>query len=275
MPNRTVIITGANRGLGYQTALSLAKNGFEIIMACRNIQASKQAQSELIQISNNVNIHLLELDISNSNSIKAFVTLFHQKFKKINILINNAGIISRYQQKTIDGFDLVIGTNYLGLYLLTKLLLPYFESNADNRIINFTSSIYPMGKYNFSKINSYKWIKAYAVSKYLILLFTFKLAEYLQPRNITVNAVDPGIVRTKIMFTNKWYDSIINFILIPFYVNPDVGSKTISFLATSTDIKGITGQCFYKSKIKNIPKRFKNKKLIESLFQQTDKLLDI
>jgi retinol dehydrogenase-14 len=275
MTGKIIIITGANRGIGYQAALTLARQGHTIVMACRNLDASKQAQDELKKESANADIHLLKLDLGDIGSIMSFAGEFGSRFKKLDVLVNNAGIASQEKKKTKDGYGLVVGTNYLGPYLLTKLLLPYFKDGSDNRIVNLVSSIYPMGRYRLEKINEYAWIKAYAVSKYLMLLFTYGLAEALKPRGITVNAVDPGVVRTNIMYTGKWYDAIIAFILFPFFVTPEKGSETISYLASAQEARGISGECFYKRGIKRVPLRFKDEKLIEPLFRQTDGLLNL
>jgi NAD(P)-dependent dehydrogenase (short-subunit alcohol dehydrogenase family) len=275
MTGKIIIITGANRGIGYQATLALARQGHTIVMACRNLEAAKRAQDELKKASGNTDIHLLRLDLGDVGSIKSFAGEFGSRFKELNVLVNNAAITSREKKKTKDGYDLVVGTNYLGPYLLTKLLLPYFKDDSDNRIINLTSGIYPMGRFRFEKINQYAWIKSYAVSKYLMLLFTFKLAQVLAPRRISVNAVDPGVVRTNIMFTDKWYDAIIAFILAPFFISPEKGSETVSYLAASEEARGLCGECFYKRRIKRIPRRFKDDKLIEPLFRQTDELLNL
>jgi NAD(P)-dependent dehydrogenase (short-subunit alcohol dehydrogenase family) len=275
MKPKVIIITGANRGLGKQTTLELAKAGNIIIMACRNIQTSVPICEEIRQESGNDNIEVMELDLSSQASIHQFVENLKLRYEKVNILINNAGITSRYSQKTIDGLDLVVGTNYFGPYLLTSLIIPIFAQNEDNRIINITSNIYPYGQYDFRKINEYKWVKAYAVSKYLVLLFTLELAERLKEKGITVNAVHPGVVKTTIMFTKKWYDAIINTILLPFYVSVEEGAKTIVYLAASDDIKGITGQYFYKNKIKKVSNRYNDVKERKELFNRTNKILRI
>jgi NAD(P)-dependent dehydrogenase (short-subunit alcohol dehydrogenase family) len=275
MTKKIMVITGANRGIGYQATLTLARQGHTIVMACRNLEAAKKAQNELKQASGNADIHLLRLDLGDIGSIKSFVGEFGSRFKELNVLVNNAAITSREKKKTKDGYDIVVGTNYLGPYLLTKLLLPYFKDGSDNRIVNLVSGIYPMGRYRFEKINEYAWIKSYAVSKYLMLLFTYGLAEALAPRGIAVNAVDPGVVRTNIMYTGKWYDAIIAFLLFPLFVTPEKGSETVSYLAASGDVRGISGECFYKRRIKRIPRRFKDEKLLEPLFRQTDGLLNL
>ncbi len=273
--NRIIIITGANRGIGKETVRALAKyNNHTIIMACRNVEKSIPVCELIQQESRNPNIEIMELDLGSIASIKAFVNRFREKYGRLNILINNAGMTSRTYGKTQDGLEQVVGTNYFGTYLLTSLLISLFPAGEDNRIINLSSMIYKFGSFKIGKLNEYRWVKAYAVSKYLVLLFTMELAERLKERGISVNAVHPGIVSTTIMMTNRWYDVIINLMLMPFYINEETGAKTSIYLAVAGEVKGISGAYFSKGKQKRIPKMYQNTALQQELWEETEKILE-
>lgn len=256
MKDVIAIVTGGNRGIGKETVIGLAEKKYTVIMACRNTVASDSVCTEIKKLTNNENIFVMKLDVSSKASIKEFVGNFVSQFGKINILVNNAGISSSQRKKTIDGIEINIGTNYFGTFLLTNYLLPYFEKDADNRIINLTSNIYTNGLFELSKINTYYWVKAYAVSKYMILLFTLKLANDLKNTTIKVNAVHPGVVRTNIMYNKKWYDIIIKVILQPFFIDVQAGAKTSVYLATSEEIRDSSGGYYAKCKKQKIPKKY-------------------
>lgn len=270
---RVIIITGANRGIGYETARNLAKHENHIIMACRNLEKSIPACESIKKESHNPNIEVMALDLGSLASIREFVTKVREKYGRVNVLINNAGMTSRTYGKTQDGFEQIVGTNYFGTYYLTRLLLPLFPAGADNRIINVSSSIYKYGFFYLNRLNRYRWFKAYAVSKYLILLFTLELAERMKSKGITVNAAHPGIVSTGIMYTNRWYDCIIDLLCKPFFVNEAEGAKTSIYLAASDEVKGKTGGYFSKGKETKIPKGYLKPELRKKLWEETEKLV--
>jgi NAD(P)-dependent dehydrogenase (short-subunit alcohol dehydrogenase family) len=246
--NRIAIITGSDRGMGRETALALALNHYTVIMACMDMENAHLACSEIKTISGNENVFVYEIDLSSIASIKCFVQSFLQNFNHVNILINNAGIVTQKYEITEDGFERTVAVNTIGPYILTKLLLPCFPAGEDNRIVNLSSWIYKFGKFSLDKINKYHYVKAYAVSKYAQLLISLELAESLKEKGITVNAVNPGTVRTGIMKTNiGWQDFLINILLSPVYINPEEGAKTCIYLAASEKVKNETGNFYGKS----------------------------
>jgi NAD(P)-dependent dehydrogenase (short-subunit alcohol dehydrogenase family) len=123
-----------------------------------------------------------------------------------------------------------------------------------------------MGLFSLDKLNSYHWVKAYAVSKYAQLLLTLKLAELLKERGITVNAVHPGVVRTSIMLTRKWYDAIINLILAPLYIDETKGAEPTVYLATSSDIQGVSGKYFKRFTETKVRAKYRNAKNMNQLY---------
>lgn len=266
MDNVIAIVTGGNRGIGKETVIGLAEKKYTVIMACRDVAGSSPVCSEIKEITGNENIFVMKLDVSSAESITEFVAEFIVRFRKVNILVNNAGISSSRKQETVDGIEINIGTNYFGTFLLTYYLLPYFEKNADDRIVNLTSNIYKSGLFKIKNINRYHWVKAYAVSKYMILLFTLELAEYTKETTIKVNAVHPGIVRTRIMYNRKWYDFIIKLLLLPFFVEPEEGAETSIYLATSDEVQNISGKYFVKCREHKIPEKYNDVSMRKELW---------
>ncbi|MDD3716735.1 MAG: SDR family NAD(P)-dependent oxidoreductase [Candidatus Neomarinimicrobiota bacterium] len=272
-----IIITGANRGLGKHAAELLANAGHSLILACRNITAAEESCRTLHTKCGNRDIHAMKLDLTDRASIRDFVSDFRKRFADLDILINNAGIITQKAGWTPEGLELTSATNYFGHYLLTRLLLPCFSSgNGDKRIVNLVSVIYPYGRaYRFECLHRYRWVRAYAVSKYMILQSTLALAESLKSRGICVNAVDPGIVNTSIMFTQKWYDSIINLILRPFYIPYADGAARICEVALAPELRHVSGCCFRKGNALPLKKSDADTRALNNLITTTDALLGL
>jgi len=273
MNDKIAIVTGANRGIGRETALGLARGGTTVILACRNLESARQACEDIRSLTGNPNIAVMRLDIASRDSIRSFVEDFKDRYGRLNILINNAGVCTMDHNPTVDNFEPNIGTNYIGTSLLTMKLLPLFEEGTDNRIINVISNIYKIGWFRFGRMNDYRWFKAYAVSKYMILLFTLELAERLQGRNISVNAVHPGIVKTSIMYTNRWFDILIRIILSPFFIDVAEGARQIIHLASSGEARTVSGVYFHKTLKKEIPRIYDNRKLRTALWEYSSSLL--
>jgi NAD(P)-dependent dehydrogenase (short-subunit alcohol dehydrogenase family) len=264
--NETIaIVTGANRGLGRETALGLARLGYTVVLACRKGPEAERVAAEISGLAHNSKVFAMRLDVGSCASIFAFVREFQARFGRVNILVNNAGVSKNTDEKTADGFEMNVGTNYLGTYALTMSLLPLFQGGPRDRIVNLTSNIYRMGKFRIDRIGSYRWVKAYAASKYMILLFTLWLSGREEARGIRVNAVHPGIVRTSIMYTHRWYDAIIKAILLPFFIEPARGAAGIIELASAERVDN--GKLYSRGKIVKIPKRFSRESVQEELIE--------
>lgn len=204
LDGKVAIITGANAGIGFATALDLAKRGATIILACRDMEKSKKAAEKIIQISRNSNILIEKLDLANFESIKSFCSRIMCDYSQIDILVNNAGIAFCQKQTTVDGFDLQLQTNYLGHYLLTRLLMDALKKSPESRIVNLTSKLYETGAINWNDINmkeNYRPNQMYKQSKLCLILFTNYLKDYfkqLELTNIKAFSVSPGFVLTEL-----------------------------------------------------------------------------
>ncbi len=185
------------------------------------------------------------------------------------MLINNAGILAFTKGCTEDGFEQTVGVNFLGPFLLTSLLLPLFPGGEDNRIINLTSMVWQLGSFETERLLTYRGLKAYAVSKYAILLWTVYLAEKLAIRGITVQAVHPGVVRTGIFSQRKWYDVLINTVMRPFLVSVEKGARPILRLALEPQGLEKTARYFRGMREKPVRKKYLPAKLINELMQRS------
>lgn len=249
-----ILITGGNAGIGKATATALAKKGAKIIIACRNESKAKQAVAEIKSASKNEEIYSLTCDLASFESVKNCAENYRAQFGQLDILINNAGLVTDKLQFTKDGFELQIGVNHLGHFLLTNRLVDLLEKATEPRIVNVSSKAHYSGKIRFDSFKGelgaakYKGMLAYAQSKLANILFTKELARRYP--NICSHSLHPGVVGTEIAGKNDNKTSwrFLWKIFSPFMLSPNKGAKTSIFLATSPAVLKTNGKYFDKQK---------------------------
>ncbi|MFX1394294.1 MAG: SDR family oxidoreductase [Promethearchaeota archaeon] len=279
MNGKVVMITGANSGIGKETAIQLANMGATIIMVCRNKERGEAALKDIKEKTNSNKIDLLFADLADQNSIRLMVEEFKKKYDKLHVLINNAGLILRKRSTTLEGYENTFAINYLGHFLLTYLLLDLLKSSTPARIINVSSALHKFAKPDFNDINmehKYSGFRAYANSKLYNILFTYELARRLESTRVTVNSLHPGAVRTNFGKNNrKKLLRIIFYILRPFYISAKKGARTSIYLASFPEVEHITGKYFIKSSPKKSSKISYNQSFQSKLWNIGEKLTHI
>jgi NAD(P)-dependent dehydrogenase (short-subunit alcohol dehydrogenase family) len=281
MQEKTVLITGADSGIGKETTRSLAQKGATIVMACRNLTKANLVCEAIKQESGNKQIEVMHLDLASISCIREFAGQFSLRHQQLNVLINNAGAFCMKREETPDGFEKSMVTNYLGPFLLTHLLLPLLKQTLEARIINLSSDGHFRGQIDLEDLHQQKKFsssKAYNASKLAIVFFTQELAERLRDTDITVNALHPGNVATKIwnLWPNgKWYQLLLMKIIFFFLITPREGAQTCIYLASSDEVKEITGKYFYKKRLKEVSPKCRDKQLQKDLWQLSEKLTGI
>lgn len=204
LKEKVVVITGANTGIGKETAIELAKMGARVIMACRSAERTKPAVADVQRLSGNPNVEFMELDLSDLESVRAFARTFSAKYQKLHLLINNAGVMALpTRQTTKQGLEMQIGTNHFGHFLLTNLLLDRLKQSTPSRVVNVSSLAHERGTINFDDINwekpgAYSAWKAYEQSKLANVVFTNELQRRLEGTGVTTISLHPGVVRTEL-----------------------------------------------------------------------------
>jgi NAD(P)-dependent dehydrogenase (short-subunit alcohol dehydrogenase family) len=200
---RTVIVTGANSGIGYEAARALAGKNAKTIMACRNIAKGEEAASEIRSEYTSAMVEVMDLDLGNLDSVRRFANTFKKTNKRLDLLINNAGVMMPPYGKTSDGFELQFGINHLGHFALTGLLLPLLIKTGGSRIVTVSSTAHKAGRMNFDDLQSeqsYKKMAAYGQSKLSNLLFTYELQRRFESAGVSsiATAAHPGWTTTNL-----------------------------------------------------------------------------
>ncbi|MCH2172009.1 SDR family oxidoreductase [Myxococcota bacterium] len=244
MIGKTVIITGANSGIGKQTALELARSGARIVLAGRESPKSQAAHEELLAAAPGAQLELRALDLSSFESIRNFTGGIARDIDRIDVLLNNAGTMPKRLQLTADGFEAQIGINHLGHYLLTRLLLPKLQAGHEARIIHVSSMLHTRGDIDFENFRGqkgYKTFDAYYQSKLANVLFSNELARRLEGSQVTSNALHPGGIQTDIMRDNNF---LIRWITRLMFKPVTEGAKTSVMLASDPELAGVSGRYF-------------------------------
>lgn len=249
---KTIIITGANRGIGRTTAIDLARRGANLILACRNLESGTKVAEEIKSETGNQSVAVLPLDLSSFQSIKSFADTIKEKEDKIDVLINNAGIYGDGERKlTQDGNELHFQSNHLGPFLLTRLLVPKLKATTPSRIVNVSSEAHRLNRsidlddVNFEK--KYSPYTCYCVTKLENILFTNYLAGELKDSGVTVNCLHPGTIETDLLnnsafnkYFYRWLGPLKRFLLR----TEEEGAQTTIYCALEPTLENISGKYF-------------------------------
>ena len=281
LKNKTVVISGATNGIGKAAAIELSKENPKLLFTYRNKHLADELLAEIKALSPDTLVHSVYCDFSKQDSIKKCADEIIDLCGKIDVLINNAGVVNTSYHETSEGIENTFAVNHLGYFLFTNLLLHKLKGENEARIVNVSSAAHSFVKemqwedINF-KNNFGQGLRPYGQSKLANLLFTRYLSIKLSTENISVNAIHPGGVNTSLGSQNKaWYSKPLRLILRPFFRSPLKGAESIIYLATKQD-DGVTGEYFVDSKIhksstysKNLEEAHKLWGLSEELVGQT------
>lgn len=251
MTGKVCLITGANSGIGKATALGLAKLDATTVIVSRDKDKGEAALLEIRTLSGNKNVDAMVADLSSQDSVRELAHDFTARYKKLHVLINNAGIFLPRRVATVDGLEATFATNHLGHFLLTNLLLDELKASAPSRIINITSSAHYGTEIDFEDLEGekkYSGYHAYSQSKLANVLFTYQLAKRLEGTGVTANALHPGVVRTGFGKDQGGLMNITVRIGSPFMMSATRSAKAVIYLATSPKLDGVSGKFFSKGK---------------------------
>ena len=217
LTGKVIIVTGANSGIGYEAAKEFTRKGAQTILACRNMEKAQAALNQIQAEMPDTQAEIMQLDLANLESVRQFAEQFKAKYKRLDVLLNNAGIMMVPYGTTQDGFELQFGTNHLGHFALTGLLIDLLMATPDSRVVNISSTGHRFGTMDFDNLmfeggQEYSPVSAYGRSKLANLLFTFELQRRLKAAgaNTIAVAAHPGISDTNLAdhMLERWHVEI-------------------------------------------------------------------
>ena len=252
MQGKVCLLTGATSGIGKATALGLAQLGASVLLVGRNQEKGVAVLQEIEAETGNPNLTFLLADLSSQASIRQLVDEVKRRFLRLDILINNAGLLMFKRETTEDGLEMTFAVNHLAPFLLTHLLLDLLKASAPSRIIQVCSDSHERATISLDDLQGEKkyspW-HAYGQSKLAMLLCTYELSRHLAGTNVTVNALHPGFVATSIAqdSLSEPLRVLANLLLPLVGLSPEAGARTSLYLASSPDLTTISGKYFVKS----------------------------
>ncbi len=237
---KVAIVTGANSGIGYETTIGLVKKDFEVIMACRDIQKAKEAEAKIRKVHLRAKLKCMLLDLSSLADVKRFADECKTQLHKLDLLVNNAGIMMSPYKVTVDAFENQLATNYIGHFALTGLLLPMLNNTSGARIVTLSSLSFKWSKIHFNDLHAMKGYNkrtAYGQSKRACLMFAFELQRRWSVANHqTISmAAHPGLSKTNL---DRFFPNFIRPLGSLFLQSAQMGALPVLYAALSDNVKG-------------------------------------
>jgi NAD(P)-dependent dehydrogenase (short-subunit alcohol dehydrogenase family) len=245
---RIAVVTGANTGLGFETALGLASKECKVVMACRNADKAEQAMADIHAEVPNADLEFIKLDLNSLKSVREFAKAYSEKHDKLDLLINNAGLMIPPLMRTEEGFESQFGVNHLGHFLLTNLLFPVIKKTDKARVVSLSSLAHKSGRIQFDDPNwenSYSRSDAYNQSKVACLMFAYELQRKLNDAgsNVISVAAHPGVSDTEL---GRYIPKVLYFLfkpLTPFVTHPPKEAAKPTLMAALD--KNVVGGDYY------------------------------
>ena len=271
MEKKIALVTGANSGMGMASARMLARKGYFVLMLVRSEKRGSEAFKMLNEDQPDC-FQLILCDLSDLQSVRRAAASIGETYEKIDVMLNNAGVITTQRELTKEGLEMQFGVNHVGHFLLTMLLLQKLQKGS--RIIQVASGAHKWGDIYFEDLSlekSFRPFIAYGQSKLANVLFAKELSKKLAPYGITVNSCHPGAVATNMGVNRETgFGRGITKLLKPFFRSPEEGAATAVYLATAPSVEGITGEYFYDGKPGKVSRKARDEELSKKLFQWTE-----
>ena len=285
LTGQVAIITGSNTGIGKETARELCRQGANVVLACRSEEKANAVIDEFKKENPKIKVEFIKLDLSDLESIRSFVTEFNKRHSRLDILINNAATVTWDRKETKDGFELQFGTNHVGPFYLTTLLLDLLKSSGDSRIINVSSEGHHVANIDWDDLMSekkkYASFMTYVRSKLANNMFTRDLAKKLEGTNVRVVCLHPGSVITDISrdVKERWYSQLLwkifaaNPVAGFFWKTPAQGAQTTIYCALEEHEKLRHGAYYKDCKVAKESSKVDKEEDRKRLWEITEKLI--
>jgi NAD(P)-dependent dehydrogenase (short-subunit alcohol dehydrogenase family) len=279
LAGKTIVITGANSGVGYATAEALVRRGALVVMVCRDRTRGDAARSALAATAGGPGPELFVADLSSQAEVRRVAGELTTAHPRVDVLVNNAGSVFDHRELSVDGVEMTLAVNHLAPFLLTELLLPPLLAAPNARVVTVSSEAYAR-KLDFENLQGerrYGFLSAYGRSKLANVLFTRELADRLEGSTVTANAASPGPTRTR--FGDNLSGPVALFPKVmkrmPFFGSPEKAARTVVYAAVSPETAGVSGRFFLRSREWRDKRVVRNRELARRLWRVSEELCHI
>jgi NAD(P)-dependent dehydrogenase (short-subunit alcohol dehydrogenase family) len=278
MDGKVCLITGATNGIGLEAAKALARQGATVVLVGRDPGRIESSLAQVRQVASDTKVEAIQADFTSLQEVRALAEGFRARHSRLDVLLNNAGLVMHERQVTKDGFEATLGINHLAPFLLTHLLLDVLKASGPARVVNVSSEAHRYARLDLSDLQSersFNMMRVYGNSKLANILFTQALARRLQGTQVTTNSLHPGVVRTGFGYnTQGWMRFAVQAFNL-FFLSAEKGARTSVYLASSPEVAGVTGQYFIKCR-RRVPSRdARDEQLAERLWQVSAELTGV
>ena len=281
MVGKTVLVTGANTGIGLETAAGLAAQGAHVIITARDPAKGKAAVEEIRRRHPDASVDVMELDLSRLSDVRTFAKEFSALHPKLDVLVNNAGLVLDTHSTTPDGYETTFQVNHLGPFLLTNLLLDNLKGAAPSRVVNVASAAHRGGSLDFDDLHSehgtFRSMRVYGTTKLCNILFTRELARRLEGTGVTANSLHPGTVRTGFGRDGDVSGIFALGIKIGgvFFKSPAQGARTSIHVASAPDLETTTGEYFVNRRVSKPSAAARDDEAARRLWEVSEQLVGL
>jgi len=275
MNGKVVLITGGTSGIGKASAVALASMGAEVVVIGRNEERGERAAEEIRRESGNEKVSLMLADLSVQADVRRLAEEFQERHGRLDVLVNNAGLVQSQRTETPDGIETQLAINHLTPFLLTNLLLDLLRASAPSRIVTVSSDAHRWAKLDLDDLQSrkrYRGMQVYGTTKLANILFTRELSERLKGTGVTANAMHPGGVNTNFGNNQRGPMSLLFRAFKPFMRTPEQGADTLIYLASSLEVEGMTGKYLADRKVKVASDAAYDETLQKKLWEASEEL---
>ena len=259
MGGKVALVTGGTSGIGKATAMALAAMGADVVVVGRDRGRGERAVEE-IRAQTGARVDLALADLSSQAEVRELAEEFRRRYDRLDVLVNNAGLVQSTRTETPDGLESTFAINHLAPFMLTNLLLDMLKESAPSRVVTVSSEAERWGNIDFDDLQSkkkYRGFPVYGMTKLANIMFTYELAERLEGTGVTATCMHPGAVNTRFGTNNSGPMTILFRAFKPFMRTPEQGADTVIWLAASPEVEGVTGR-YYSDRKPLEPRKFAN-----------------